>query len=133
MNSMFFNCQSIVNIDFKSFKKSCVYNLESMFYNCKSLIYINLSSLRLIGKPFDQYSLRQMFYNCTSLTYLNINSLEIKDKTNIDQMLHGCLNLAEICFDKILFQKIAKSFPYYCAHGNNNKEILYQYFLKKIL
>ena len=41
---MFYNCYSLINIDFSNFNSQKITNISHMLYNCKSLKNINLSN-----------------------------------------------------------------------------------------
>ena len=87
VNSMFYGCSSIEEIDFDNFETSGeIEDMEYMFYNCESLKVIELSEL----KTSSVKTMNSMFAGCSSLTYLYIS---IFDMTNLEK--------AEDMFDKL--------------------------------
>ena len=87
VNSMFYGCSSIEEIDFDNFETSGeIEDMDYMFYNCESLKVIELSEL----KTSSVKTMNSMFAGCSSLTYLYIS---IFDMTNLEK--------AEDMFDKL--------------------------------
>ena len=72
MNGMFYQCESLVNINLSNFNISNVANMGCIFYGCKSLTYINLSNFNTQNVS----DMNGIFYGCQSL---KINKLISKD------------------------------------------------------
>ena len=64
INSMFYGCSSLTNINLSNFKTHNVNNMGKMFYGCSSLTNINLSNFNTQNVIDMSY----MFYGCSSLT-----------------------------------------------------------------
>ncbi len=89
MNNMFYECNSLVNLDLSGFNTSNVTNMYRMFYNCSSLTSLNVSS-------FDTSNVTimdRMFFNCSSLLNLDISSFDISKVANMDNTFFNCASL----------------------------------------
>ena len=89
MNSMFYNCNSLLSIDISSFNTKNVIDISYMFYNCSFLLSINLSK-------FDTNSINNMenlFYNCHSLKTINILNFKTENVTKMNEMFYNCTSL----------------------------------------
>ena len=60
-----------------------------MFYNCESLKELNLSNFN----TNKVYNMGDMFYECQNLTELNISKFKINKETNTSNMFQGCVRL----------------------------------------
>ena len=68
---MFYNCQSLENIDFlKNLDTSYIKDMSNMFAECSSL---NMENISL--KTNRVTNMSKMFYNCNNL--ISINQLDI--------------------------------------------------------
>ena len=83
MNSMFYECSSLVSLDLSSFNTSNVTNMMMMFDGCSKLESINLSSFNTSKVE----NMRQMFYRCSLLESLDISNFDISSDTEIHLML----------------------------------------------
>ena len=110
MNSMFYNCYSLVSIPLLD--TSSVTNMNSMFYNCYSLVSIplldtssvtNMNSMfsgcsSLVSIPLLDTSsvttMSSMFYLCSSL--VSIPLLDTSSVTNMNSMFYNCYSLVSI-------------------------------------
>ena len=88
---LFYQCESIVEIDFSNFKTSKCDNTIGMFYGCSSLKSLNLSS-------FDTSSVTQMsdmFWGCSDLSTLDVSSFDTSKVTfGMGHMFADCKSLA---------------------------------------
>lgn len=79
MIGMFFDCQSIIDLNLSMLNTKNVKNFNSLFYNCKNLknIIINPS----IFKTNNVNNFDKMYYNCLSLkTNKNLKATDIKEE-----------------------------------------------------
>ena len=68
MQSMFYNCISLTNINLKLIRTDNPINISRLFYNC--------NKLSTISGDFSNFFIsdaREMFYNCNSLKYYENN------------------------------------------------------------
>ena len=92
MSYMFFNCSSLIEIDFTSFNSNEVKNLDSMFFGCSSLKNINLSSFN----TSHVINMRNLFYGCSSLKKINLSTFKTDEVNFMSYMFYGCKSLEEI-------------------------------------
>ena len=93
MGGMFYDCNSLLNIDLSGFRTSNVTTMFCMFYGCSKLERLDLSS-------FDTGNVRTMaamFYGCTSLKELNVSSFDTKNVENLEYLFFNCTHL--LCLD----------------------------------
>ena len=94
MNSMFYNCKSLLSFDFSKWDTSKVTNMSCLFYNCSSLSYLPDISVWDISKVTD---ISCMFYCCYSLISLpdisNWNTSNVKYPHNL---FDGCSSLISL-------------------------------------
>ena len=110
---MFYGCDKIKSINFKSFNSKDIIDMNNMFSNCENLEDINL----LFFESKQVINMSKMFYGCKKLKYLDLSSLYINDLTNMDKMFYDCFNLQNLIiypFDKINNLNINNNF-----YGNN--------------
>ena len=60
--------------------------MESMFYECSSLKELNLNNFNTNNVTDMSY----MFYECSSLKELNLNNFNTNNVTNMESMFLGC-------------------------------------------
>ena len=84
-----------------SFDTSKVVNMSAMFYNCNSLVDLNLSNFTIISIP----NLEDMFGYCTSLKKLNINKMEFFENQNHKNMFNQIKSDTEIIVKDNIQQK----------------------------
>lgn len=89
MNNMFFQCESLTNLDLSTFNTSNVTNMNSMFFACKKLQTIDLTSFG-ITKVTD---MRYMFNNCPALTTIYCNDDWSSTTAQSDGMFSLCSSL----------------------------------------
>ena len=58
------NSKNIISVDFSNFDSSMVEEVNSMFYGCTSIEEIDLDNFQSSGKIKD---MSYMFYNCANL------------------------------------------------------------------
>ena len=120
---MFFNCQSLKEINFNSDIETN--DMKGMFYNCISLEEINLQKIKsgiLIDVSYMLYNCNKltsfisnsnsinikemtyMFYNCYSIKTININFIISSSSINMSNLFYNCKSLEKIegSFDNLI-------------------------------
>ena len=118
LRNMFYNCNSLNNLDLSYFDTSNVLSMFRTFCHCDSLDNINLSnwdtsntttmygmfqlSPNLLRINLDNFntkkvsSMNAMFYGCTSLESLDISCFNIQSLSDTRYMFRYCSNLKKI-------------------------------------
>ena len=89
---LFFCCDCIESINFKSFLRTNIENMNWMFYGCSSLKHLNLSSFSSI----NVISMKAMFNGCSSLEELDLSNFNTNNVTNMCEMFFGCSSLRKL-------------------------------------
>lgn len=92
MNSMFLNCDEIIDLDLSSFNTANVTNMVAMFSCCSKLDNPNLSSFNTANVT----EMESMFKRCDELTHLDLSSFNTHKVTNMSYMFYGCYKLNDI-------------------------------------
>ena len=111
MNSMFYNCNSLANLDLSSFNTSNVTSMNSMFYNCQKLATLDLSSFNTSNVT----SMRNMFYYCYSLVNLDLSSFNTSKVTNFYQTFSRCEKIVSIPKLNASMSTNVSNFADYCT------------------
>ena len=88
MNYMFYGCYSLRNIDFSNCNTQNATNMCGMFLECRSLKNINLSHFNTQNVT----NMSCMFCECNSLKNINLSNFNTKNVTNMRCMFVGCKN-----------------------------------------
>ena len=86
MNSMFYDCISLAELDVSSFDTSQVTDMRWMFYNCEGLEELDAGSFHT-GRVT---SMQSMFAGCRRLVNLNVSSFDTSQVTVMSNMFKGC-------------------------------------------
>ena len=91
MSHMFYNCESLTNLDVSSFNTENVIYMHGMFEGCKSLTNLNLSNFNTRNVK----SMVWMFNECKSLTNLDLSNFNTEQvgQMETDEMFDECDNL----------------------------------------
>ena len=92
MIALFYNCESLRELNISNFNTSNVQYMGYMFYKCKSLSSLDLSHFNT-SKTTATYS---MFQACTSLTDLDIHNFDTSNIINYSYMFYACLGLTSL-------------------------------------
>ena len=89
MSFMFYNCSSLISIDFSSFYSNEITDMKHAFDGCSSLQLINFSSFNTskVG------NMSCMFSTCSSLKNLNLSSFKTDNVVNMSFMFYHCSSL----------------------------------------
>ena len=119
MRDIFFNCKSLIKVEFISIDTSKVTNMKRMFNLCDSIEYLDLSNFNTSNVETMKYmfsgcsklkeikginnfntsklkDMREMFYKCESLEYLDLSNFDTSNVEDMFYMFYGCHNLKEI-------------------------------------
>ena len=89
MSYMSDNCSSLEELDLRSFVTSKVTNMNHMFYECRGLTELNVSRFNT-SNVTQMYG---MFQACCSLTKLDIRNFDTANVTDMSYMFYACTNL----------------------------------------
>ena len=126
--SMFRDCEKIIEIDLSHFDTSQVTNMSRMFYNCTSLISLDLTNLETsnvedMNRLFVRCSLLSsldlsnfntsqvkymysMFHECSGLKTLNISSFDTSQVTFMFRMFYNCNSLNSLYLSNFVTSKV---------------------------
>ena len=92
MKSMFYNCESLSQLDVSGFDTKNVKDMSHMFYGCKLLTKLDVSEFDT-GKVTN---MKSMFYACKSLSKLDVSGFDTRNVTDMSWMFHTCKSLTQI-------------------------------------
>ena len=110
MSYMFYFCKSLANINLSNFNTQNVTNMSHMFYYCKSLTNINLSNFNTQNVK----SMREMFYGCNSLINLNLSNFNTQNVTNMSYMFYFCESLTNLNLSSFNTQNVTDMSEMFC-------------------
>lgn len=90
--SMFYNCQSLQEIDIGTLDTAEAVNLNRMFYGCETLADLDLTG-------FDTAKVENMsglFENCRALVNLQLGQMDTGNVTDMSSMFSGCRTLENL-------------------------------------
>ena len=93
MQRMFYECESLTELDLTNFDTSKLRSMFEMFRGCKSLTNIKMSS------KFNAINVETMYYafaNCPSLLSLDLSSFDTRRVTTMQYMFVGSWNLRTV-------------------------------------
>ena len=92
MESLFWGCSSLTELDLSSFDTSAVTTMFGMFCGCSSLTELDLSGFRTRAVT----DMSWMFCDCPSLTELDLSGFRTGAVTDMSGMFWGCSSLTEL-------------------------------------
>ena len=93
MQSLFYGCSSLTNLDLSSWDTSAATNMSGLFHGCSALTEIKgIEQLNTSAVT----NMSSLFSNCSSLTNLDLSSWDTSAATNMSGLFHGCSALTEI-------------------------------------
>ncbi len=96
MREMFSYCQSLQLLDPSNFTTTGVTDMQGMFNGCSSLKWIDLTGFDT-SNVTDMYS---MFTNCSTLKSLDLSTFSTDKVTNMANLFSGCSSLTELIMPK---------------------------------
>ncbi len=92
MNSMFYGCSALTELDLLNFNTDNVTDMSWMFYTCRSLTSLDVSNFNTENVT----DMSWMFYNCKALTSLDLSNFNTANVTDMNSMFNGCSALTTI-------------------------------------
>lgn len=92
MGDMFYDCSSLVTLDFSTFNTANVRNMGGMFWGCSSLTSLNISSFNTANVT----NFENMFHDCSKLQALNLSNFNTSKATSMFNMFMDCSSLTEL-------------------------------------
>ena len=86
MSYMFYNCNSLTNLNLSSFNTANVTDMSMMFVACNSLTSLNLSNFNTSTVT----DMSDMFWGCGSLTSLDLSNFNTSNVTDMSGMFRYC-------------------------------------------
>jgi len=94
MTSVFFQCQSLTELDVRGFDTSKATDMLSMFAGCSNLKKLDVSGFDTSN--VDTMTL--MFEGCSKLTALDVSNFDISKVSDMREMFKNCSSLTELDF-----------------------------------
>ncbi len=113
MNSMFYSCKSLTNLDLSNFNTSNVTKMNYMFHFCSSLTSLDLNNFNTSNVT----SMDSMFYSCRLLTTLDLSNFNTSNVTSMSSMFEGCSSLINLDISSFNTSNVTNMFHmfYSCA------------------
>lgn len=95
MNSMFYNCSNLSELNLDLFRTHNVTNMGCMFYGCSSLTNTVFNFLKY-SNDFSTSrvtNMNAMFYGCSKITYLDLKSFDVSNVKDMSLMFEYCSGL----------------------------------------
>lgn len=86
---MFYNCESLTQLDLSNFNTSNVVNMSEMFSDCLNLMQLDLSNF----DTSQVTSMCNMFCSCEAVTQLDFSSFDTSKVTDMSGMFFNCKSL----------------------------------------
>ena len=96
MNSMFFLCKGVTDLDVSGFDTGKVTDMVNMFSNCSSLTKLDVSKFN----TENVINMGGMFAGCKGINYLNVSNFDTRNVTLMSQMFFGCSSLTSLDVSK---------------------------------
>ena len=112
---MFFNCDTITEIDLSKFCTKNIFDMNSMFAGC-----INLKNI-IFDKEIctkNVQNLSFLFYHCIKLTQINLLNFDTSNVTNMCNMFCGCEKLQEIDLSNFNTKKVTNMHQMFYSCSN---------------
>lgn len=106
INRMFYNCQSLKNIDLSNINLLNIENMNYMFYQCLELNSVNLSEI----DSSNVNDVSNMFENCIAINTIDISNFNNTD-IKINDMFKGVPESGKIIINENLKDKINSLLP----------------------
>ena len=103
MSYMFYGCSALTRLDVSKFNTQNVTDMRSMFSDCEALTQLDVSEL------FDTKNvtyMSNMFAKCVALTQLNVSKFDTQNVTDMHYMFFDCRALAQLDVSKFDTQKV---------------------------
>ena len=104
MNSMFFLCSGLTNLNVNGFNTANVTDMGNMFANCSGLTSLDLTSFNTAKVTY----MSGMFADCLYLTSLNLSNFNTSNVTDMSGMFSGCCYLTSLNLNSFNTAKVTK-------------------------
>ena len=111
MDSMFYDCFSLVTIKFSNLNTKNVKSMLAMFHCCYSLYSLDFSHLDLRNVE----NMYKFCYECHSLTLTNFTNMRTLNVTSYTGMFEGCWRLTSLELANFRTKNIDRMLDY-CPH-----------------
>lgn len=101
MSGMFKNCK-VKHLDLRNLRTHNVIDFSDMFYNCNSLIDLNVDGF----DTSQAEDLCGMFHGCHKLTQLNVKHFNVNSVLNMSYLFSGCRSLKVIDLEGWYFSQV---------------------------
>ena len=101
-NHIFYDCETLTNLDLSEFNSENINNLKCMFYNCKSLIDLNLSNF--ITNNVEDMS--HIFEGCSSLINLDLSKIKTDKAIYMNRMFKDCKSIKSLDLSKFITKNV---------------------------
>ena len=92
MDSMFYNCNNLTQLDVSNWDTSKVTTMYSMFGVCNKLTSLDVSNF----DTSNITNMNSMFYGCSKLTSLDVSNWDTSKVTTMNYMFYGCKSLTSL-------------------------------------
>ena len=92
MSSLFYGCDSLININLSNFNTQNVIDMSHMFDGCKSLINLDLSNFNNQKVSI----MNNMFSSCSSLSKINLSNFNTQNVIDMSWMFSCCDSLIDL-------------------------------------
>ena len=99
MNSMFWNCNNLKQVDLSNLKTSNVSDMGSMFSMCHSLKKADLASFNTENVT----NMSRMFKKCFNLNHIDLGGFSTKKVTDMCKMFWFCRSLTSLTFPESFY------------------------------
>ena len=89
-NKLFYECDSLISLNFSKFKSNFLKDMTDMFNSCDKLTSLDLSNF----KTKEVYSMKGLFKKCISLKSLDISSFTTDNVIDMSEMFCECSSLS---------------------------------------
>ena len=112
MESMFYNCHSLKEIDLTKLATGSVTTMKNMFSGCRALTYLDLSNMDTSLVT----DMRNIFFNCIKLTSINLENFNTSLVNDMQSMFNGCNSLISLNLSSFNTSMVTnmKSMFFYC-------------------
>ena len=113
MDSMFYGCNMLTNLDISNFNTCNVSNMNVMFYYCQSLEEIDVTHFN----TENVINMGGMFGECDRLASLDVSNFNTDNVTNMAGMFYYCQNLTSLDLSNFNTENITSTLNmfYYCT------------------
>ena len=98
MNSMFYNCSNVTELDLSNFNTDKVTSMATMFWGCGSIESLDISSFNMSNVT----NVNNMFASCNNLTHIDFGDTTLESVTEMQYMFSYTNKLDDETLNNIL-------------------------------